>query len=105
PTEISAPPIPITDLAPLDALRDLLRQAGAKGTRRSVLYAFGMHINPELPSDDPAEVRDVMRAFLLLEPWLRERTEVDLTRRIAPYINPFPREYARLILREDYPGS
>jgi hypothetical protein len=105
PTEISAPPIPITDLAPLDALRNLLRESGAKGTRRSVLYAFGMHINPELPSDDPGEVRDVLRAFLLLEPWLRERIEVDLTRRIAPYIKSFPKEYARLILQDDYPAS
>jgi hypothetical protein len=105
PTEISAPPIAMTKLAPLDELRNLLREAGAKGTRRSVLYAFGMHINPELPSDDPGEVRDVVRAFLLLEPWLRQRTEVDLSRRIAPYINPFPPAYARLILREDYPAS
>src|SRR3954451_15111818 len=28
PTEVSAPPIPITELAPLDRLRGLLRQAG-----------------------------------------------------------------------------
>jgi hypothetical protein len=105
PTEISGPPIPITDLAPLDTLRDLLRQAGAKGTRKSVFYAFGMHINPELPSDDPAEIRDVVRAFLLLDPWLRERTEVDFSRRIAPYINSFPGDYARVILQADYPAS
>jgi hypothetical protein len=70
-----------------------------------VLYAFGMHINPELWSDEPGVVRDVMRTFLLLEPWLRERTQVDLTRRLAPYIKPFPASYARLILEEDYPAS
>jgi hypothetical protein len=105
PTEISGPPIAINGLAPLDALRELLREAGAKGTRKSVLYAFGMHINPELPANDPGDIRDVLRAFLLLEPWLRTRADVDLTRRLAPYINPFPTDYARLVLRDDYPAS
>ena len=105
PTEIGAPPIPITDLAPLDELRRLLRKFGAKGTRVSLLYAFGMHINPEIPSDDPGQLRDFLRAFILLYPWLKERTEVDFTRRISPYINPFPAAYERLILGPDYPAD
>ena len=105
PTEIGSPPIPITDLAPLDELRRLLHKYGARGTRVSVLYAFGMHINPEIPSEDPGQLRDFLRAFILLYPWLRERAEVDITRRISPYINPFPAAYARLILRPDYPSD
>lgn len=64
-----------------------------------------MHINPELPSENPASVRDHLRAYFLLEPWLRERVDVDLTRRVMPFINSFPSEYARLILQEDYPGD
>ena len=43
-----------------------LHEASAQGTRASVLYAFGMHINPEIPSDHPAMLRDVLRAFVLL---------------------------------------
>ncbi|QOV87927.1 amidoligase family protein [Humisphaera borealis] len=105
PFEIATPPIPIDTLYLLDELRGELRTAGAKGTRASFRYAFGMHINPELPSENPASVRDHLRAYFLLEPWLRERVDVDLTRRVMPFINSFPSEYARLILQEDYPGD
>ena len=105
PTEIAAPPIPMTELAPLDELRRLLHRFGAKGTRASLFYAFGMHINPEIASDDPAYVRDVIRAFLLLYPQLKQRAEVDITRRISPYINPFPDAYAKLILDPAYPAD
>jgi hypothetical protein len=105
PIEIGTPPIPIDQLDRLDDLRQRLHEANAKGTRASILYAFGFHINPELPSDDPAVIRDFLRAFLLLYPWMKGRAEVDMTRRISPYINAFPDEYARLILREDYPAS
>lgn len=104
PIEIAAPPIWIDQLDPLDELRARLREVGAQGTRRSVLYAFGMHINPEVPDPcDVAAMRDTLRAFLLLYPWLKEQVAVDLSRRIAPYINPFSNEYARLILDHDYP--
>jgi hypothetical protein len=34
-----------------------------------------------------------------------ERTAVDFTRRISPYINPFPAAYARLVLAPDYPAD
>ena len=105
PIEIGAPPLPITDLTALDALRTRLLAAGAKGTRASLLYAFGMHINPEIPSDDPGVLRDYLRAFLLLYPWLKDRCEVDISRSVTPYINRFPSDYARLILRGDYPAS
>lgn len=105
PIEIASPPIPVDRLAPLDELRRRLLEAGARGTRASVLYAFGMHINPELAGDDPASVRDVMRAFFLLLPWLKREAEVDLTRSISPYINAFPQAYARLILQPDYPAD
>jgi hypothetical protein len=105
PIEIGAPPLPITELTPLEELRRRLHEAKAKGTRASILYAFGMHINPEIPSDDPGMLRDVVRAFILLYPWIKERAEVDMARRISPYVNPFPDEYARMILSEDYPAS
>ena len=105
PAEIAAPPIPVDELSPLDELRRRLHSAGAKGTRASVFYAFGMHINPEIASDDAGYVRDVIRAFLLLYPKLKARSEVDITRRLSPYINPFPDDYARLVLDPTYPAD
>ena len=105
PAEVATPPLKITELAPLDELRRRLHALGAKGTRASALYAFGLHINPEIVSDDPAYLLSVLRAFVLLYPWLKRRTEVDLARRVTPYINPFPPAYARLILSPDYPAT
>ena len=105
PFEIVTPPIPVTDLAPLDELRRLLCRNEAEGTRVLPWYAFGMHVNPEIPSDDPGVLRDHLRAFLLLYPWLRQRVKVNLARSISPYINPFPEAYARLILQPDYPAD
>jgi hypothetical protein len=105
PIEIGAPPMPVDALSPLDELRERLRAAGAKGTRAGLLYVFGMHINPEIPSEDPGVLRDYLRAAILLYPWLKERAEVDVARSISPYINRFPTEYAQLILQEDYPAS
>jgi hypothetical protein len=36
---------------------------------------------------------------------MKSRVKVDLARSISPYINPFPDEYVRLILRSDYPAD
>ena len=105
PFEIVTPPIPITDLAPLDEFRRLLWQNEADGTRVLPWYAFGMHINPEIPGNDPGLLRDYLRAFLLLYPWLKDRVRVDLARSISPYINAFPDAYASLLLRADYPAD
>ena len=105
PFEIGTPPLPFDQFHLLDDLRNRLREDGAKGTRTSIRYAFGMHINPELPSDDPGSIRDHLRAFFLLQPWLKERVDVDLTRRMMPFINPFPNDYARLVVQADYPAD
>ena len=105
PAEIATPPLPVTDLAQLDELRRRLHASGARGTRAALVYAFGLHINPEITSADPAYLLSVLRAFVLLYPWLKKRTEVDLARRVSPYINPFPPAYARLVLSPDYPAA
>src|SRR5215212_2995406 len=80
PIEIGTPPIPIDKLAPLDDLRRRLHAARARGTRAFILYAFGLHINPEIPSEDPGILRDVLRAFLLLYPWIKEHAQIDISR-------------------------
>jgi hypothetical protein len=97
--------MPVTHLAPLDELRRLLSQNDAAGTRARPWYAFGMHINPEIPSDDPGQLRDYLRAFLLLYPSLKKRVGVNFARSLSPYINPFPDEYVCLVLGPDYPAD
>jgi hypothetical protein len=102
PVEIGAPPMPVDQLDKLDELRGRLCDHQARGTRASLIYAFGLHINPQVSTLDVSTLLNHLRAFLLLYAWIERRVEADVARRISPYINPFPREYARLILREEY---
>jgi hypothetical protein len=102
PVEVVTPPIPWTRLHELDGLWAGLRAAGAEDTHQSVLYAFGLHLNPEAPDSEVTSLCDLLRAYLLLEPWLTQAIEVDLSRRITPYIRPFPAAYRQIVLAHDY---
>jgi hypothetical protein len=102
PTEIVSPPIPWSRLGELDALWPALRAAGGEGTRDSVLYAFGLHLNPELPNLEVSTVLDYLRAFLLLEEWIRDVADIDLARRFSPFIRAFPASYLQLALEPSY---
>lgn len=96
PCEIAAPPLPLPDLPLLEELRQGLRQAGALGSGASLLYAFGLHFNPEVPDREVRGWLNVLRAYLLLHEWLVETGRVDFTRRALPYIRSFPEQYRRL---------
>lgn len=106
PYEIASPPIPMDEMHGIEALRAKLQAQQALGTRAALVYAFGLHINPELPSLDVGTVVDYLRAFFVLSDWLNERNDVDPARRyFTPFINPFPEDYARLVVDPDYrPG-
>ena len=49
PCEVVTEPIPFQDLDKLDILIDTLNTLGAEGTQESLIYAFGLHINPSIP--------------------------------------------------------
>lgn len=102
PTEIVCPPIPFDRLGELDALFDKLREDGAAGTEASLLYGFGLHLNPEVAEDSVDYVLRTLRAYVVLEDWLRETIDIDVTRRLLPHINPFPKRYQRLLLDDGY---
>ena len=102
PTEIVCPPVPWDELDQLDALFDALRQRGAKGTDASLLYGFGLHLNPEAASLETRDILDCLRAYLLTARWLREQIHVDITREVLPHANPFTRAYALKVLDPDY---
>lgn len=102
PTEIVSPPVPWDELADLDALFAALRIHGAKGTDASLLYGFGLHLNPEVPSLEVESLLAYLRAYLLSAAWLREQIRVDITREVLPHSNPFPRAYALRVLEPDY---
>lgn len=103
PCEVVTAPIPFDRLGELDNLVATLAELGAEGTQDSMIYAFGMHINPSVPSLDAITLRRYLQAFLLLYSWFIETAEIDLTRRFfTKFIDPFPAPYLEVVLRDTY---
>lgn len=105
PLEIVMPPVPLETLPQLEKLRTLLQENKAKGTDTSLVHAFGMHLNIEAPDLKIATLHRYLKAFLILYPWLMERLQVDISRRISPFVDPFPDKYVSLVLNADYSPS
>jgi hypothetical protein len=76
---------------------DALRQAGAVGTEESLLAAYGLHINVEMPRLDAPTLSAYLLAFSLLQWWLVEAHDVDVARRASPYVDLYPEAYIRLL--------
>ncbi len=102
PCEVVCPPIPWTELDRIEDLYRALHQAGAAGTDEGLLYAFGLHMNVEASGTTVADILPTLKAYLLLSPWLRSAIQVDGTRRIFPYIDPFPSSYIKRVCAPDY---
>lgn len=102
PVEVVSPPFSLDTLEKLDEFIPALRDAGAKGTDDSVAAAFGVHINPELPSLEVQTVHAYLKAFGLLQWWLSEAHGVNLTRKMSPYIQLYSEEYVELLLNKNY---
>lgn len=105
PFEIITPPIPLSSMADLQKLVHELRTWKAKGTGSSVLYAFGLHLNPEIPDDSAASLLNHLRAYVMLDPWIRKDSKINISRRLTPYINEYKEEYLQLILSIGYKPS
>lgn len=102
PFEIITPPIPLSDMGELEKLIDHLRKMKAKGTGSSIIYAFGMHINPQIPDSSAESLLNHLRAYVMLDPWIRKDADINISRKLTPFINEYKDEYIRLILNPDY---
>ncbi|MGM0598145.1 MAG: amidoligase family protein [Myxococcota bacterium] len=102
PYEIVAPPLEFEDFPKLTKIVDKLRKAGAKGTKAGLIYAFGIHINAELPSLEVNSILSYLQSFLLLDEWLEEEMEIDFSRKLTPFIKPFSQKYKNLVLNPEY---
>lgn len=103
PVEVVCPPIPITELETLAPMVAALRDAGAVGTEESLLAAYGVHINPEIPALDATTLSLYLKAFAVLQWWLTDAHEVDATRKISPYIDLYPEAYLKQVLSRSEP--
>lgn len=103
PVEIVTPPLTRAQLPELDQLRAALRDAGATGTSDGLLLGFGLHLNPEIPGDRAADLAPTITAYALLEDRLRYDGAMDLTRRVLPFSDPWPRALVdALAARDDW---
>jgi hypothetical protein len=102
PLELVTPPLPMQRLHEVEELIELLREAGAKGTSDSISYAFGLQFNPEIPSSDPKVITGYLKAFLCLYEWLLARADINMTRRLTSYVDPFPPAYVLQVIQADY---
>jgi hypothetical protein len=102
PTEIVTAPLAPLELELIDQLVLALRKAGAAGTDASLMYGIGVHLNPTVASTRASSIRDHIRAFVLLYPWLAEVLRPNISRRFLGFIAPYPPAYARLVLDPGY---
>ena len=91
PVEIVTEPIAPADIAVLDGLMARLRGLGATGTKAGVLLGFGVHFNPEVTGETLDDILPVLTAFALCEDHLRAEADIDLSRRLLPFVDPYPR--------------
>lgn len=105
PWELVSPPLRISQLAQFNQVINQLRDAGALGTRSSLRYAFGLHLNPELPALDVATILRYFRAYLCLYDWLAEQEQIDFARKITTYIKHFNKDYIRHVIDPNYQPS
>ncbi|MBB5210861.1 amidoligase family protein [Microbulbifer hydrolyticus] len=104
PVEVVCPPLPLDQLATLQPLVPALRDAGARGTEESLIAAYGVHINAEIPRLDATTLIAYLRAFALLQWWLVDAHKVDIARRASPYIDLYPEAYVRLLCEHTHPS-
>ncbi|ACV27220.1 amidoligase family protein [Kangiella koreensis] len=102
PVEIISPPLPLDRLKEVEELVIFLRGKGAKGTADSPVNAFGMQLNPELASHEAQHITACLKAFMCLYDWLYKRADIDLTRWITSYVDPFPAAYVKKVIKTDY---
>lgn len=102
PCEITTPPLVFDNFNTLNKLTKALESAGAKGTTKNIHYAFGLHINLEVPDLNHQTLLAYIQAYLLLEPYIKEISSIDLTRRLTAFIDPFPLVYTHQVLSHTY---
>lgn len=102
PLEIVSPPVPFRRLDTIETLCDELRRAGALGSRESVYYAFGLQLNPELPDLEATTLTRYLKAFAVLYDWLKARHQLDFSRKLTTYIEPWSSHYVERLVARDY---
>ncbi|MFW5825217.1 MAG: amidoligase family protein, partial [Marinobacter sp.] len=102
PLEVVTPPIAFDQLETIEEFCDRLHEAGALGSREAILYAFGLQLNPDLPALDADTLRRYLQTFAALYDWLKSRHQLDFSRKLTPYIEPWSSRYVDRLVAAGY---
>ena len=102
PHELVCPPVEERELPRIDAIRARLREAGARGTHSSALYAFGLQFNVDIADAGADHLLAVLRAFFVSFDAICERERIDLSRKLTPFVQSFPEDYVAHVLDPGY---
>lgn len=102
PWELVTPPVPLSNLSELEDVVSSMREKGALGTRNSLRYAFGLHLNPELPDLGINTLLNYFRAYLCLYDWLAFQEQIDLSRKLTTYISHYNKDYIQKVIDPSY---
>ncbi|MBB3169431.1 amidoligase family protein [Simiduia aestuariiviva] len=102
PWELVTPPVPVTQLDAINELVADLRDQGALGTHKAPQYAFGMHLNPDLPDLETSTILRHLQAYLCLYDGIVARERPNFARKLTPHIRHFDENYIRKVIADDY---
>ncbi len=102
PRELITGPMPVEGLTGVDRAIDVLRRAGATGRGTTRFGSLGLHFNIDLPDLGVETLTATLKAFLLLEPWLRYETARADAHRPSFLPAPYPADYVRRVVAPDY---
>lgn len=102
PWEVVTPPIIISRLSELNSMVSCLRKKGALGTHHAARFAFGLHLNPDLPDLSADTIVRYMQAYLCLYDWIYANEKIDVARKITPHINHFDKDYILKVVDTQY---
>ncbi len=102
PCEVVTEPVPISQLPRVEELREVLHLGNANGTGAAFTSAFSLQINADVVTLEADHLHAVLASFLLLYEWILDVSGIDWTRRLTPFIDPFPQEYVERVVRPDY---
>jgi len=100
PLEIITEPLPTQSLPAMERVREALRKAGATGSRAGLLLGFGVHLNIDVAGEEAGDILPTVLAFAFLEDWLRREDPIDATRRVLPFVAPYPRNFVDRLARQ-----
>lgn len=100
PAELVSAPLPIDQFADVDLAIAALRRAGARGAADRA--SLGLHLNVEAPRLDAGTLTSILKAYLLLEPWLMQHTRGLYPGWPGRGTPSFPEPYVRHVLAPGY---